>query len=146
MPQESRPRYPHDLGRAAPATSNPFSSAVHHVDRMTSRPMTAVVVTALIVIFGVALAAAGFPQTWETAFATACAGITTIMVFTIQHTQSREQAATQLTLDELIRAMPRADDRLVHVESGSDEELAELEQRQLEHHTSLRSPLTGEDE
>jgi low affinity Fe/Cu permease len=101
--------------------------------------MTAVVVAALIVIFVVALAVAGFPETWETAFATVCAAVTTIMVFTIQHTQSREQAATQLKLDELIRAMPRADDHLVHVESGSDEELAELEQRQLEHHTSLRS-------
>jgi low affinity Fe/Cu permease len=139
MPQESRLPYPHDLGRAAPATSNPFSSAVHHLDRLTSRPMTAIVVTVLIVVFGVVLAIAGFPQTWETAFAAVCAAVTTIMVFTIQHTQSREQAATQLKLDELIRAMPRADDHLVHVESGSDEELAELEQRQLEHHTSLRS-------
>ncbi len=139
MPQESRPPYPHDLGRAAPATSNPFSSAVHHVDRVTSRPITAVVVVLLIVIFGIALTIAGFPQAWETSFATVCAAITTVMVFTIQHTQSREQAATQLKLDELIRAMPRADDRLVHVESGSDEELAELEQRQLEHHSSLRA-------
>jgi low affinity Fe/Cu permease len=139
MPQDSRPPSPRDLRRAAPATSNPFSSAVHHLDRLTSRPMTAVVVAALIVIFVVALAVAGFPETWETAFATVCAAVTTIMVFTIQHTQSREQAATQLKLDELIRAMPRADDRLVHVESGSDEELAELEQRQLEHHSSLRA-------
>ena len=138
MHHDPRPPSPHDIGRTAPATSNPFSSAVHHVDRVTSRPMTAVVVTVLIVAFGVALALAGFPEPWQTSFAAACAAVTTIMVFTIQHTQSREQAATQLKLDELIRAMPRADDRLVHVESGSDEELAELEQRQLEHHTSLR--------
>jgi len=89
--------------------------------------------------FGVALAIAGFPQTWETTFAAACAAVTTVMVFTIQHTQSREQAATQVKLDELIRAMPRADDRLVHVESGSDEELAEIEQRQIEHHISIRA-------
>ena len=46
--------------------------------------------------------------------------MTTIMVFTIQHTQSREQAATQLKLDELIRALPGADDHLVHVEAGAD--------------------------
>ncbi len=118
---------------------NPLSAAIRHVDRVTSRPATAVVVTFLVLVFAVALAAAGFPQSWETAFATLCAAVTTIMVFTIQHTQSREQAATQLKLDELIRALPGADDHLVHVEAGADNELAELEQRQIEHHISIRS-------
>ena len=61
------------------------------------------------------------------------------MVFTIQHTQSREQAATQLKLDELIRALPGADDHLVHVEAGADAELADIEQRHLEHHRAVRS-------
>ena len=119
--------------------SSPLSGAVREVDRLTSKPVTAVVVTVLVVIFAVALAIAGFPETWETAFAAACAGVTTIMVFTIQHTQSREQAATQLKLDELIRALPGADDHLVHVEAGADQELADLEQRHLEHHRSVRS-------
>jgi low affinity Fe/Cu permease len=61
------------------------------------------------------------------------------MVFTIQHTQSREQAATQLKLDELIRALPGADDHLVHVEAGRDDELESIEQRHLEHHSSVRA-------
>jgi low affinity Fe/Cu permease len=139
MANLSRPSHARDLGRATPGTSNPFSTAIHHLDRLTSRPATAVVVLGLVVVFGIALAIAGFPQSWETAFATVCAAVTTTMVFTIQHTQSREQGATQLKLDELIRAMPRADDRLVHVESGTDEELAELEQRQLDHHVAVRS-------
>ena len=119
--------------------STPLSRLVHSIDRVTSRPVTAVVVIVLVLVFGVTLAIAGFPETWETAFAALCAGVTTIMVFTIQHTQTREQAATQLKLDELIRALPAADDRLVHVESGADEELAELEQRQVEHHISIRA-------
>jgi low affinity Fe/Cu permease len=92
----------------------------------------------LVLLFGVTSAIAGLPQTWETAPAAVCAGITTNMVFTIQHTQTREPAATQLKLDELIRALPAADDHLVHVESGSDASLAELEQRQVEHHLSIR--------
>ena len=36
----------------------------------------------------------------ETAFAALCAAVTTVMVFAIQHTQSREQAATQLKQKE----------------------------------------------
>ncbi|MET0421844.1 MAG: low affinity iron permease family protein [Acidimicrobiia bacterium] len=119
--------------------STPLSRLVHAIDRVTSRPATAVVVLVLVAVFGVALAIAGFPETWETAFAALCAAVTTIMVFTIQHTQTREQAATQLKLDELIRALPDADDRLVHVEAGADEELDELEQRQVEHHISIRT-------
>ena len=119
--------------------SSPLSRAVREVDRLTSKPATAVVVTAVVVVFTAALAVAGFPETWETAFAAACAGVTTIMVFTIQHTQSREQAATQLKLDELIRALPGADDHLVHVEAGADAELADLEERHLAHHRSVRS-------
>ncbi|HEV7523984.1 MAG TPA: low affinity iron permease family protein [Acidimicrobiia bacterium] len=123
----------------APRGTSVFSAAIHQVDRLTSRPATAVVVAALVVGFSIALVIAGLPPTWETGFATACAGVTTVMVFAIQHTQSREQAATQLKLDELIRALPAADDRLVHVESGADDELAELEQRQIEHHMSVRA-------
>jgi low affinity Fe/Cu permease len=120
-------------------SSSRFGTTVRAVDRATSRPATAVVVAGLIVAFGVALAIAGFPQSWENGFAAVCAAVTTVMVFTIQHTQSREQAATQLKLDELVRAIPAADDRLVHVESGADQELVELEQRQIDHHIAVRS-------
>lgn len=124
--------------RFEPRRTNPVSTAIHHVDRASSRPVTAAVVAAFIVGFGVALTIAGFPESWETTFAAVCAAVTTIMVFMIQHTQSREQAATQLKLDELIRALPGADDHFVHVESGADE-LAKLEQRQIDHHLSLRA-------
>ena len=118
---------------------NPLSRAVHRVDRATSRPITAVVVAGLVIAFGVVLAFVHFPTTWETAFATACAAVTTIMVFTIQHTQGREQAAIQLKLDELIRAIPAADDHLVQVESVPDAELADLEQAHFEHHRAVRA-------
>jgi low affinity Fe/Cu permease len=118
---------------------NTFSRAVHGVDRGTSRPASAVVVTALVIGFGVALAVARFPTSWETAFAAACAAVTTIMVFVIQHTQKREQAATQLKLDELIRALPGADDHLVKVEAADDAELAEIGQAHFEHHRSVRA-------
>jgi len=100
---------------------------------------SAVIVLGVIVVFGACLALAGFPGTWETAFATVCAAVTTVMVFTIQHTQSREQAAIQLKLDELVRALPDADDHLVQVESGEDAELEELEQRHLDHHVAVRA-------
>lgn len=116
-----------------------LSRVVHQVDRGASRPAIAVLAAALMVAFGVALAAAGFPQTWETAFAAACAAVTTVMVFVIQHTQRRDQAATQLKLDELIRALPDADDHLVQVEAAPDSELIELGRAHLDHHRAVRA-------
>jgi len=59
-----------------------------------------------------------FPISWLATFSAGAAAITLVMVFVIQHTQSREQLATQLKLDELIRALPQADDHLVHVEEA----------------------------
>lgn len=112
---------------------------MHRIDDATSRPSAAIVVAALIIVFVVVAAFAHFPLSWQTAFASVCAGVTTIMVFTIQHTQSRQQAATQLKLDELIRALPAADDHLVQVEAGGDAELEELEQAHHEHRLSVRA-------
>jgi low affinity Fe/Cu permease len=118
---------------------NPLSRSVHRIDHASARPSSAIVVAAIIVGFAVVLAFAHFPVTWQTAFSAVCAGVTTILVFTIQHTQSRQQAATQLKLDELIRALPGADDHLVQVEAGADEELDELQQAHHEHHVSVRA-------
>ena len=91
-----------------------------------------------VVGFLLVLARVGFPESWQTEFATVAASITLVMVFVIQHTQNRQQLATQLKLDELIRASPGADDGLVHIESADDAELVARERDQLDHHTSVR--------
>ena len=49
------------------------------------------------------------------------------MVFVIQASQNREARATQLKLDELIRAMKGADNELIDLEEASDETV-ELQQ------------------
>lgn len=52
--------------------------------------------------------------------------VTLVMVFAIQHTQTRQQSATQRKLDELLRALPAADRRLIAVEEAPDAELEAL--------------------
>jgi low affinity Fe/Cu permease len=52
------------------------------------------------------------------------------MVFAIQHTQGREQAATQRKLDELIRALPGADESLMMLEEASRQVMLDVEQGQ----------------
>ena len=68
----------------------------------------------------------GFPHWWETVLYSTTASITVVMVFAIQHTQSREQLVTQRKLDELLRAQPGADDHLIAAEVACDEELDAL--------------------
>jgi low affinity Fe/Cu permease len=72
------------------------------------------------------------------AFSTVVGAITLVMLFIIQHTQSRHQVVLQLKLDELIRSSPHADDLLVHLEVADDAELIEVEKNQLAHHESVR--------
>jgi low affinity Fe/Cu permease len=64
--------------------------------------------------------------------------VTLVMLFVIQHTQSRHQLALQLKLDELIRTSPAADDQVVRIEAADVDELDERSRGQQALHESLR--------
>jgi low affinity Fe/Cu permease len=93
------------------------------VDRLASRPAAALLVLAAAVSWVVVSIAAGFPARWETIFQTLVAALTLAMVFVIQHTQARHQRATQRKLDEILHALPDADNSLITLEHASDAEL-----------------------
>lgn len=117
-----------------------MSRVLHWIGDLTSRSTATVVVVALLLIFGVFLAFADFPLSWEAAFSTVAGAITLVMLFVVQHTQGRNHLVLQLKLDELIRSSPEANDILVRLEVADDSELLEIEQDQLAHHESLRDP------
>jgi len=81
------------------------------------------VVLGVVATWLVASVAAGFPARWETVFQTLVAALTLIIVFVIQHTQARQEAATQRKLDEILQALPGADNALLSIEHASDDEL-----------------------
>lgn len=64
------------------------------------------------------------------AFEVSVSTVTLVMVFAIQHTQGREQAATQRKLDELMPALPGADDSLMMLEEASREVMLDVEEEQ----------------
>ena len=59
----------------------------------------------------------------ETIFQTLVAGHTLAMLFVLQHTQARLQAATQRKLDEILLALPGAPNTVLSIENAADEEL-----------------------
>jgi low affinity Fe/Cu permease len=102
------------------------SHALHSLGRWSARASAGVVVACLVIGWAVVGAVIGFPRWWETVLYSSASSVTVVMVFAIQHTQHREQLVTQRKLDELLRALPQADDRLIAAESASDDELEAL--------------------
>ena len=115
-----------------------LSRMVHAIDSMTSRATTVGVVGGAVIAGLVALTVMGFSSSAQSVFSAVIAAVTVAMVFVIQHTQNRQQLALQIKLDELLRAIPQADDRFVHVEASAEEELEALEHRHVETHAAVR--------
>ncbi len=99
------------------------SRVLHALDRWAARPTLALAVVTAVVVWVLYSVAFGFPARLETVFQTLAAATTLVMVFVIQHTQAREQEATQRKLDEILRASPEADNSLITLEEAPDNEL-----------------------
>ena len=67
-----------------------------------------------------------YSDTWQLVVNTATTIITFLMVFLIQNTQNRDAKALHLKLDEVIRAIQRADNQMINIEKLSDDELEGL--------------------
>ena len=113
----SEPEPPDDRERS------PVRRVLSRVDRWASRPLTALLVIGTDLAWVLISVALGFPGLGERVFQTLVAALTLAMVFVIQHTQAREQAATQRKLDEILQALPGADNSLLMLEHASHDEL-----------------------
>lgn len=107
-----------------------LSKAIYHVDHYTS--MSGVVTTfgAGLVVMLILGAILGFPNSWVVTFEVLVSSVTLLMVFTIQHTQGREQLATQRKLDELLLATPGAAESLMMLEQAPEEFMVKVEESQ----------------
>ncbi len=73
----------------------------------------------------------GFSDTWQLVINTATTIVTFLMVFVIQATTNREMRATQIKLDELIRAVKGARNAIIATDLIPEDEVEEL-QREFE--------------
>src|SRR5438270_1671825 len=83
----------------------------------------------IIAVWGLTGPMFHFSDTWQLIINTGTTIVTFLMVFLIQNTQNRDAKAIHLKLDELIRAIEGARNRLVDLEKLSDEELKRLEEQ-----------------
>src|SRR5258708_7046532 len=80
-------------------------------------------------------------DTWQRVINNGTTIVTFLMVFLIQNTQNRDAKAMHLKLDELIRAVSSARNRLIHLEDLSDEDLMTLEKEFQKLHEKMEQKL-----
>src|SRR5882672_9512631 len=109
------------------ASSNDF---FRKFARLTSRgvgsPWAFIAAVLIIFVWAVTGPIFHFSDTWQLVINTGTTIVTFLMVFLIQNTQNRDAVAIHLKLDELIRALKGARNKLVDLEELSDEELEAL--------------------
>ena len=116
-----------------PKPSTTLSDAFHNV----AKQLAAIVgspwaFTGALIIVAVWWAAGPmfkFSDTWQLIINTGTTIVTFLMVFLIQNTQNRDAKAVHLKLDELIRSIQGARNKLIDLEEMSDEELDNLQQQ-----------------
>lgn len=95
--------------------------------RNTGRPAAFLLAVLVVLVWAATGPLFHFGDTWQLVINTGTTIVTFLMVFLIQNTQNRDAKAMHLKLDELIRAVQGARNRLVDLEALSDEELKKLE-------------------
>lgn len=83
----------------------------------------------IILIWGLSGPSFHFSETWQLIINTGTTIVTFLMVFLIQNTQNRDSKAINLKLDEIIRALKGARNKLINLEGLSDEDLMKLEKQ-----------------
>jgi low affinity Fe/Cu permease len=103
-----------------------FGRFAKHIARASGHPATFAIAAAVIAVWATTGPVFRFSDTWQLVINTGTTIVTFLMVFLIQNTQNRDATAMQIKLDELIRAMQGARNRMVNLEDLSEEELDRL--------------------
>jgi len=108
--------------------SEAFSSIASATSRWTGRASAFLGCVVIVIVWAATGPIFHYSDTWQLVINTGTTIITFLMVFLIQNTQNRDNAALQAKLDELIRASKAKND-FIGIEHLSDAELdAILEQ------------------
>ena len=104
-----------------------FTRFANRTSRAAGRPLTFSLAVAVVLAWLVTGPLFGFSDTWQLVINTGTTIVTFLMVFLIQNTQNRDARAIHLKLDELIRSINSARNKLIELENDTDEELDKVQ-------------------
>jgi low affinity Fe/Cu permease len=117
-----------------------FGQVATRVSDAMGSPWAFTLALVIILVWVVTGPVFGFSDTWQLVINTGTTIVTFLMVFLIQNTQNRDAKATQLKLDELIRAIGDARNEFIGAEL-EPEELLQREKREVE--AAKHKPAAG---
>ena len=92
----------------------------------SGRPAAFLLAVLVIIVWAFTGPLFHFSDTWQLVINTGTTIVTFLMVFLIQCTQNRDAEATQVKLDEIIRAIGNARNELLDLEELEEEDLDRL--------------------
>lgn len=102
-----------------------FTKFADKVARAAGTPWAFIACVLLVLAWGATGPVFGYSETWQLVINTGTTIVTFLMVFLIQNTQNRDNAAMQAKLDELVRSSD-ARNRYVGIERLPEQELDKL--------------------
>ena len=133
-------------GRRSGAPRRRIADFFHRFASATARvvgsPWSFALACAIVLGWAVLGPRFGYSDTWQLVINTGTTIVTFLVVFLIQNTQNRDAAAAHLKLDELIRALSGARNRLVDLEELSEDELEKLRDEFQKLHERARTRST----
>ena len=104
-----------------------FSDAARQAACLLGTPVAFAMACAVVIVWAVSGPLFGYSDTWQLVINTGTTIVTFLMVFLVQHTQNRDSRALHLKLDEILRSLDAARNKLINLENCSDDELEQIE-------------------
>lgn len=115
-----------DRSASASRFTRAFTQFATWIAHASGTPISFVLAVLVILIWAVTGPFFNFSDTWQLVINTGTTIVTFLMVFLIQSTQNRDGLAVQTKLDELVRAVERANNKFVGIEKLTEDEVKTL--------------------
>ena len=119
-----------------------FSAFSRRVSEFVGNPLSFCIALLVVILWALSGQFNDYSDSWQLFINTGTTILTFLMVFLIQNTQNRDSKAVQLKLDELIRAIKSARNKMIDVEDLPDEDLAKLQKQ----YTDFRKDHLNDDQ
>jgi low affinity Fe/Cu permease len=103
-----------------------FSKIAQHASLLLGKSTAFATACGIIIVWAATGPIFGYSDTWQLIVNTGTTIVTFLMVFLVQNTQNRDARALHLKLDELLRSVKPARNKLIDLENCSDEEIEDI--------------------